>query len=441
MINKRIIDILQSARKTISRINLITIILLALVLRVVWLLYTQPIPVSDFEEYRQLAFNLLSYHQFGYPAPTAYRLPGYPIFLALFSSISRSNLWLGFINVLLSTLIVYLVYLLAIRLTSNQSIGLGASFIAAVYPILVFFSPILASEHLFTVFVYSGLLLLLSEANRKKRYLTLTLAGVLFGIATLTRGEAIYYVPVIAILGFLPYVKEIGPEVSRSFTTRIASLLLLFLAWGVMLVPWYLRNQVVIGRGAGLSTSGGIMFYYGHHDETRAWQGLLSVENLGSGEVERSATAFQKGLNYIFTTPFLVQAQDKIIESLRLYAPNAYPVFWSAALPGATDGKFQQKNLPGKAIFNFLAIAGYLVVGAMALLSLLFIKSYPTRLWITILGFAFLNLVGYAILFAATSRYRYTIEGFLCILAACFIHQIYRLVAQRKSFLASINRE
>ncbi|MFZ2095392.1 MAG: hypothetical protein WAV05_02025 [Anaerolineales bacterium] len=425
--------------RRISKLNLIHILILALLLRVAWLIYAQPIPISDFGEYRLLASNLIMYHQFGYPIPTAYRLPGYPIFLALFLLVNNSNLWLGFINVLLSLLIVYFVYILASILTENIKIGLIASFLAAIYPIYIFFSPILASEHLFTVLLYGGLILILSPVDGRKIYITRFFAGGLLGAAMITRGEVIYYIPIIALLAILPSKKKSGEEVKTRNSHRIISLFLLMIAWGIIILPWYIRNQKVIGPGSGIGTSGGIMFYYGHHNENQVWEDLLADENLGNGEATRSANAFQKGLSYIYQTPISIQLRDKVIEALRLYAPNDYPVFWSVALPRADDGTRQEKPLPGIEIFSMLAISGYLILGTLAFLALFFIKNYPPRFWITILGFALMNLLGYAVLFAATSRYRYTIEGFLCILAGSILWQFYRFLLQRRAAIAMVS--
>jgi hypothetical protein len=175
------------------------------------------------------------------------------------------------------------------------------------------------------------------------------------------------------------------------------------------------------------------MFYYGHHNENQEWNDLLSYENLGNGEISRSTTAYQKGLSYIFETPIGMQIKDKFIESLRLFAPNDYPIFWSVALPKVEGGTTQEKFLPAKELFVFLTISGYLIIGALAITSLLFLKYYPPRFWITNFGFILMNLFGYAVLFAATSRYRYTIEGFLIILAASAIWRFHKLLSQRNS--------
>lgn len=428
-------------RKIISRFDIALIIFIAFLLRLAWLFYAKPTPVSDFAVYKELASNLLAYHQYGYPEPTAYRLPGYPIFLALSMLVSPSDIWLSLVNVLMSTAQVYLIFCLAVQLSGNRGIGITASCIAAVYPIFVFFSPVLASEHLFSVLIYGGLVLLLSNISGKKQLAAGSLAGLLFGLATITRGEAIYYIPIIGLLGMLPVGKAVENKQTYWDTPRIYSIILLFISWGLVVLPWYIRNQLVIGPGSGLGTSGGIMFYYGHHDKSQDFDELISAENLGSSEVERSANAIKKGLDYIYHAPIGTQLRDTVIEAFRQYAPNGYPVFWSVALPRARDGTWPEKQLPGKQIFNTMTIIGYLIVGTLALFSLIFIKAYPPRLWITIVGFALMNLIGYAVIFAATSRYRYTIEGFLCILAAITVWRGYTQLAQRNSIIPTSTPE
>ena len=58
--------------------------------------------------------------------------------------VSRSVIWLSFTNVPLSTLLIALIYAVTRRLTGSRQIAMIAGFIAAIYPIFVLFSPILA---------------------------------------------------------------------------------------------------------------------------------------------------------------------------------------------------------------------------------------------------------------------------------------------------------
>src|SRR5262245_65139209 len=129
------------------------ILAVALLLRLGWMQYAQTIPVSDFEDYRTLAESLRDHHQFGYPVLTAWRLPGYPLFLAGLMLISRSIAWLSFWSVVLSTVNCALVCCLAYVLFERKDVAVGAGLVSALNPSFVFYSPVLASEHLFTLLV------------------------------------------------------------------------------------------------------------------------------------------------------------------------------------------------------------------------------------------------------------------------------------------------
>ena len=233
---------------------------LGFLLRLGWLMYARPVPVSDFAGYYSLAENLLDHGFFGFSEPSAYRLPGYPFFLAMMMLISRGVLWLSFTNVLLSTALIALIYAITWRLIPNQKVALIAAGIAAIYPIFVFFAPILASEHLFSLLFFSGLLVLLSP--RLPGVLRAVLAGLAFGLAMLVRGEVIYYLPILALAIFFLF---------QRWSQRLSILVIMGACWLLVVFPWYLRNQAVIGPGSGMSTSGGLMFYYGHHD-IRQWR-------------------------------------------------------------------------------------------------------------------------------------------------------------------------
>ncbi len=117
------------------------ILLLGFAAWVLWWAYAEPVPVSDYETYRLLAEGLLQHRQLGIPNPSANRLPGYPVFLALMMLISNSAAWLSFINVIFSTLLIYLVYKLALHLTSEKILPIiAASFCGAILLECGFFS-------------------------------------------------------------------------------------------------------------------------------------------------------------------------------------------------------------------------------------------------------------------------------------------------------------
>ena len=188
----------------------VVVLLGAFIVRVTWLLIAQPTPVSDWHAYRQLAADLIDHGQFGYPERTSFYLPAHPSHLALWTLFSRSALWLGLSSVVLSTVSVALIHAIGVRLYANRRTAVIAAALFAFLPLFVLFSPVLATEHLFIVFMLSGLLGLVHlDAGRG---VLATVGGVFVGLAILTRGEAVFYVPALVLFVWLgsgvPAAKE-----------------------------------------------------------------------------------------------------------------------------------------------------------------------------------------------------------------------------------------
>src|SRR6478672_7311227 len=95
---------------------LLVIVAVALVSRLAWFAYTRPNVVSDYREYLEAARVLRRHARYGYPTPTAHRLPLYPILLAALLLVSSDVAWLSLWSVLLSTAICPLLYVVGRRI-------------------------------------------------------------------------------------------------------------------------------------------------------------------------------------------------------------------------------------------------------------------------------------------------------------------------------------
>ena len=240
---------LRQAISSLDRVRVpagVVVFVVAFCIGTAWTLNLKSIhPFSDYLEYHELAENLLEHGQFGYPEPTARRLPAYPALLAGLMRISRSELWLNLANVVLFGVLAVLVHDLARRLTQRRDVAMLAALICALNPTFVFFSPVLGSEHLFAPLVIGSMILLLHE--RIPRSIRAVLAGLTIGIAVLTRGEGLFYVPVLLA------IIVIG---GGSWRRRIVGAICVCAMCAVTVVPWIVRNRLVMGPGAGLSTTG-----------------------------------------------------------------------------------------------------------------------------------------------------------------------------------------
>ena len=381
----------------------------ALALRLLWMWLASPVPVSDYEKFRELGADLLAHGQFGWPEPTAYRFPAYPWLLALAMRVSASVAWLRFVDVLLSAALVPAAYALGKRLAGGEArYGLAAAWVCALNPGFVFWAPILASEHPFALLVFLGLALIARPGGAGP--LALAAAGACLGLASLTRGEGLFQVPTFVLTAWLVTP---GARVSRRL--RDATVLLLPVA--LIVGAWVARNVKEVGPGSGVSTSGGVNFYMGHGQAEYGYQPDTGTPFEGMSETAAQAKAYRISLDALRRHP-LRFPRDVAIGTWEQYRPGAYAVSWSARLPRAPDGTYPEKKLPARRFFSWLQVLGYAALCLLALAAFFLHRRMPRAGWLVPLSIAFWNWVCYAVVFNANSRYRYLGEAAFCLLAA-----------------------
>lgn len=403
--------------------SILIVSIVGLTLRLAWWWYARPDPVADFEYYRLMAADLLEHHRLvdhplvGTPRASALRVPGYPVFLALAMLVSRSVAWLSIVNVALSALLVPLVAQLARALAFEPAAALTAAVIVAIDPTFVFFSPVLASEHLFVVFLLLSLIAGTGARTRSQ----FAVAGLLFGAAVLTRPDALFYTPVLVGVVWLGSgsVRPIAPAI-------------LMLATALVVAPWYARNRVVVGPGAGLSTVGGLNFYYAHNDHQYGWHPLQGTPLEGLDEVAMQTRGYALGFEYLSHAGLRRIVRDIREGTVRLYSPSAYAfaLYWSTLTAGSNPIDNRPNALHDSAALQGLAgLYSWLLWGAG--LSLLLIRRTPPIASGVLYGLLAMNWVGYCWIFWADSRFRYVAEVVFCMLTALVVSAVVRSVRWR----------
>jgi 4-amino-4-deoxy-L-arabinose transferase-like glycosyltransferase len=171
--------------------------------------------------------------------PSALRAPGYPYFLGALYAVSDDSVTSGRLaNAALGALAVFLIYLIARRIW-GQRIALLAAALAAVFPPLVLLSRELLSEPLF-IALELGMVLCILEFRRLRELRWAALAGLLFGLATLSRNPG----PALAI-PLIVGLWVLRPRLSRQAVTAPALALLCAL---LTIAPWTVRNTIEFGR-------------------------------------------------------------------------------------------------------------------------------------------------------------------------------------------------
>jgi 4-amino-4-deoxy-L-arabinose transferase-like glycosyltransferase len=341
----------------------------------------------------------------GANAPTAFRPPGYPVLLAgvhVAGDPLPVERWTRarVANALLGTLAVALVGLIAMHFWSRQ-VALVAMAVIAVDAPLILVGGSLMSETLFVALVLGAGLAALRSRTARRPIAWAAGAGVLIGLATLTRPTGL----VLAI--------PLGVAVARRSPRRPAAGLVLVIAIALTIAPWTVRNAVQMHAFIPVSDFTGSWIAGTYNDQARA-----DKEHPGSSqtfvagefddldgvpEVERQRELTRRGLIYAADHPQYV-AQVLLHNTRRLL--NLHGASW-----WRRQGRTMSLPLwaADAAAYAFYALALLALAGALTPAA----RRAPAWLWLTpILLFASVIFAGSAI------RYRAPIEPFLALLAA-----------------------
>ncbi len=175
-------------------------------------------------------------------------------------------------------------------------IARASGWLAAVHPLLVFFSGHLLTETMFTVALLLALLLSVEWVRTPRGGRALG-AGIAWGLATLTRPTALLLPALVALWAWRPLGLTVGGP------ARARHLALLALGLAVVVAPWTLRNAVALGAFVPVTTGAGGALMVANNPDTwddpaarggadgASYQAAIAGEFRGLGEVETDARA------------------------------------------------------------------------------------------------------------------------------------------------------
>ncbi|AEH45601.1 glycosyl transferase family 39 [Thermodesulfatator indicus DSM 15286] len=350
--------------------KLILLIFLALLLRLLFLplFIHQPLNIVDEQHYNKLALAILERGEYGWAPgkPTAIRPPLYPAFLAgVYKVFGPENYnAVRVIQIFLSILSGLLVYSLAKKIFHEEKVALLATGLFLFYPSLVIFNYLILTEILFIFLFLLALWLLVagieqlyrldgrdcfatrllrgfaprndndgekprndtphpvtaSEAKQSrdsKAWIYSLLAGIFWGLASLTRSVTYPLTPFIALFLFL-----VSPNKKQGL---FAGILFIF-ATVLTLSPWIARNYQVFGHFIAVDTMGGLNLYMGNYEHTplhRAWAAVDNPPEIawyrghekelgGLNEAEKQRWAIKKALEFMKENPGLTALRTLI---------------------------------------------------------------------------------------------------------------------------------
>jgi hypothetical protein len=272
---------------------------------------------SDFLWYYQRAVEINSgsgYAQGG--VLTAFWPVGWPGFLAaLFMITGPSVLAAQIANLLFAALVFVFTAMLGTALFRDRLVGRVAVLILTLYPNQIGYVPLASTEIFYEFLLLSGIYLLMQE-----RLLPALLAGLLFGVGTLTKTQTLL------LPGFILFCVFLTALSKNSFfrLTKIACMV--YITAPLVILPWTYRNYKVFDALIPVSTNGGWTLLTGNNSEANG--DYTPHTTLAEGitqnpaeQVTMDRLARARAINWIAENPgkALLLIPKKLI---RLWAPD-----------------------------------------------------------------------------------------------------------------------
>ena len=232
-------------------------------------------PAYDSADYVRHAVSIASGD--GYPdsyvaeGPSAFRPPLYPYLLGAVYAISGDDAGVEagrVFGAILGALVVLGIYGVG-RLAWGRDVGLLAAALAAVFPPLVFAHFALISEPLFIVLELGVVACALAARRAGGNWKWALAAGVLCGLAALTRSNGILFV-IPALIGVWVARPRFSGAALAAPAAVLAGLVL-------TLAPWTIRNAVEFDAFIPTNTQTGFGLSGAFNDEARDYRGYAAT--------------------------------------------------------------------------------------------------------------------------------------------------------------------
>lgn len=282
-----------------SKRTLPAILALALAVRLLMVMLPAPELRSDSLTYDKLAASVLSGSYSMNGKPTAFVVPGYPVFLAaVYSILGKSESAVRVAQSFVDVLTCLLFYFVCRKIFDRKHSVIALA-VFAFFPSNMIFSQAVLTETLFGFFAMA----VLNSLMRNDLPRGLLFTGLLFGIAILVRSSysiAALTVPLYLFAERKEIFRERGLFKPAFWTVAFFTVMMLVLS------PWLARNKEVMGAVT-LATQGGSTLWEGNNPKaTGTWnKAMVDAEPLFNepDEVKREKEFRSRALSFIAGNP------------------------------------------------------------------------------------------------------------------------------------------
>jgi len=364
-----------------------------------------------------------------------YRAPAYPYFLGLTYAVFGHGYYISrLIGTIIGALSCVIIYLLGSMLFSRK-VGILAALLGCMYGMFLYFDTMLLTTNL-EVFFCLLAFFYTAKWIKTKINLHLILAGIFWGLASVTRPNFLIIIPAFVVFIFWHLKKLPLKERMKPIWLMLAGLLPLLLI--VMLINIVAGNDFVV-----VAWNGGINFFLGNNPLSNGWSAtspeidatwwggyrdaILIAERARGHQLLPSQVSnywFGRGIEYVFAQP--IAWLGLMVKKTYLLC-NSFELSNNQFIQTLKDYSFLLR-IP---FFNFGLILALAIWG--------FICSFGKK--ITRLTLLFLLFYGFSIvLFFVTERYRVPLVPFLLIFSAVTIFWFIRNIRkiQIKKIVLSI---
>jgi 4-amino-4-deoxy-L-arabinose transferase-like glycosyltransferase len=387
-----------------------SLLLLALVVRVLYVLHTHNFHlIEDAKSYNYLASTLAQGHGWGY-GTSAYRPPGYPIFLAgiyLLVGIPHSVFTAPrLVEAVVATLTVGLIGVMTWQLAGRVAAMIALA-IGAVYVPLVLVGVSEMSESLFVPLVLAATVCALQARTAMHRYRWIVAAGIFTGMASLTRGNG--------MLLALPLAVVVWTGRPRISWRSVLSPILLLVVTALTIMPWTIRNAYAQHAFIPVTDELGNTLKGTYNDQAPKQRFIwtpYTAANYKPIQDNKRLTEAQRDSH-------LISAEIHYISQHPLYVPEA--MFWNTMrlldLQGRRVSRMTARTdedatagFADIGVVNFWLVAAVAIFGCFTLAARRMPRSFwlvPIILWLSV-----------APVTTGTPRFRAALDPFVIALAA-----------------------
>jgi len=373
----------------------------ALLIRLTWAVFVPVAPVSDGVLYDAFAQSLVAGHGYAFAdgTLTEYWPVGTSAVYALLYYAFGVHTWVvPAFQALLGAVIVGLTWRLS-RDALGSNVAALAAWLTAIWPLLVEFTTIHASELLFVALVLTALNIWL--CRRLPFTVRMIFWGACIAAATYVRPTAL---PVLFIFLAVQWLLD------RDWRAFIMGGLLSSLTAALLFAPWSYRSITLFDRFSLVAANGGVNLWMGNNPGSTG--GYMELPNRRfANEVDRDRYYGHEAVKYVVSNP-VAYAKLCVKRAMTTYGRETIGIVWNEK---GLSSKFSASSLItlkriSTAYWWIMMTLG--IVGAVLIVR----RRLASRTWPLLLSTAYFAV--FPVLTVAMDRYHVPIDPMLAIFAA-----------------------